>query len=63
MAFWCLFNSTTREVGSTNVALGHLPLEATSKGLGKEKAQFDYFDGFCIRGFGNARHRGYGKTQ
>ena len=51
-----------REVGSTNVALGYSPLEATGKGLGKEEAQFDCFDESCIRGFNNAWHQGYGKT-
>ena len=60
---WCLFDSTTREVGSTDVALGHSPLEATGEGLGEEEAQFNCFDGFCIRGFGDARHQGYGKTR
>ena len=63
MASWYLFDSTIRKVGSTNVALRHLPLEATNEGLGKEEAQFDYFDGSCIQGFGNARHQGYGKIQ
>ena len=52
-----------REVGSTDVALGHSPLEATGEGLGEEEAQFDCFDGSCIRGFGNAWHQGYGKTR
>ena len=60
---WCLFDSITREVGSTNVALGHSPSEATGERLGEEEAQFDCFDGSCIRGFGNARHQGYGKTR
>ena len=60
---WCLFNSITRKVGSTNVALGHSSSEATSKRLGKEETQFDYFDGSCIQGFGNTRHLGYGKTR
>ena len=59
---WCLFDSITREVGSTDVALGHLLLEATGKRLGEEEAQLDCFDGSCIRGFGNARYQGYGKT-
>ena len=60
---WCLFDSITREVSSTNVTLGYLPLEATGKRLGEEKAQFDCLDGSCIQGFGNAWHQGYGKTQ
>ena len=60
---WCLFDSTMREIGRTNVALRHLALEATSKKLGEEKAQFDCFNRSCIQGFGNARHQGYGKTQ
>ena len=59
---WYLFDCTIREVGSTNVALRHLLLEAIGKGLGKEEAQFNCFNGSCIRGFGNARHPGYGKT-
>ena len=37
MAPWCLFDFTTREVGSTNIALGHLPSEATGKGFGEEE--------------------------
>ena len=53
---WCLFDSTTREVGYTNVALGYSPLEATDKKLGEEKAQFNCFDGFYIQGFGNTWH-------
>ena len=60
---WYLFDSTMREVGSTNVALGYSPLEATDEGLGEEEAQFDCFDKSCIRGFGDARHYDYGKTQ
>ena len=59
---WCLFDSTIREVGSTDIALGHLPLKATGKKLGEEEAQFDCFDGSCIWGFGNAWYQGYGKT-
>ena len=38
MASWCLFDSTIKEVGSTNVALGHSPLEAIGKKLGEERA-------------------------
>ena len=63
MAFWCLFDSIIKEVGSTNIALGYSPLEATGKELDEEKAQFDCFDGSCIWGFGNTRHQGYGKTR
>ena len=37
-ASWCLFNSITREVGSTDVAFEHSSLEATGKGLGEEEA-------------------------
>ena len=44
MALWCLFDSTTREVDSTNVALGYLILETTGKRLGEEKVLFDCFD-------------------
>ena len=51
-----------REVGSTNIALGYSPLEATGKGLSKEETQFDCFNGSCIWGFGNARHQNYSKT-
>ena len=58
-----LFDSTTREVDNTNVTLGHSPLEATGKELGKEEVQFNCFDRSCIRGFGNAWHQGYGKTR
>ena len=56
MAFWCLFNSTKEEAGSTNIALEYLPLEATSKRFSKEKVHFDCFDGSSIRGFSNIRH-------
>ena len=59
---WYLFDFTTREVGSTNVALGHSPSEATSKRLGEKKALFDCFDGFWIRDFGDAWHQSYGKA-
>ena len=54
MALWYLFDSTIREVGSTNIALGYLPSEVTGKRLDKKEAQFDCFDKSCIRGFGNA---------
>ena len=58
MASWSLFNSTTREVGSTDVALGHSPSEATDKGLGEEEALFDCFDGSWIQDFGGTWHQG-----
>ena len=63
MAPWCLFDSTTREVDSTNIALGHSPLGITDEGLDKEEALFDCFDGSWIRDFGNARHQGYSKAR
>ena len=59
---WCLFNSTTGEVGSTDVVLGHAPSGVTDKGLGEEEALFNCFDGSWIRDFGNAWHQGYGKS-
>ena len=40
-----------REVGSTNVALGHLPLEATSNELEKKEILFGFFDKSEIRDF------------
>ena len=63
MVSWYLFDSTIREVDSTNIALEYLLLEITGKRLGKEEAQFGYFNRYYIWGFGNARHQGYGKTQ
>ena len=57
-----LFDSITREVGSTNIAPRDLPLEATDEGLGKEEALFDCFDRSWIRNFANTWHQGYGKT-
>ena len=53
---WYLFNSTTREVSSTNIALEHSPLETTGERLGEEETQFNCFDKSCIRSFGNVRH-------
>ena len=35
---WCLFDSSTREAGCKNVALGYSPLEATSEELSKEES-------------------------
>ena len=55
-ASWCLFDFTTKEVGSTNVALKHLSLEVIGKKLGKKEAQFNCFNGSYIRSFSNARH-------
>ena len=53
MALWYLFDSTTRKVGNTNVALWHLPLETTSKGFDEEKAHYDCFNEFYIQRFSN----------
>ena len=63
MAPWYLFNSIIREVNKTDIVLGHLLLEVIGKRLGEEKAQFDCFDKFYIRDFGNIWHQGYNKTQ
>ena len=60
---WYLFDSTTKKVGSTNVTLEYSPSEATGKRLGEEEAQFDCFDRYCIRSFGNARHQSYSETR
>ena len=57
-----LFDTTTREIGSIDVALRYLPLEAIGKRLGKKEAQFDCFDRSYIWGFDNAQYQGYGKT-
>ena len=46
--------SAMKEVGSTNVVLGHSPSRATGKGLNEEEALLDCFDGSWIRDFGNA---------
>ena len=62
MAPWCLFDFTTKEVSSTDIALGHLPLEATYKKLDEEEAQLNCFDGSCIQGFSNTQHQDYNKT-
>ena len=53
ITLWCLFDSITREVNSTNIALRHLLLEKTSKKLDKKEAQFNCFDKFHIQGFSN----------
>ena len=63
MAFWYLFNSTTRKVDSTNIALKHLLSKATGKRLGEEEVQFDCFNRSCIQAFDNVQHQGYSKTQ
>ena len=44
-ALWCLFNSTTREVNSSNVTLEYLPLETTSIELKEEEVLLNCFDG------------------
>ena len=41
-ASWCLFDTNTREVGSTNITLGHSVLEVTSKRFGEEKTLLNY---------------------
>ena len=51
---WCLFDSTIREVGSTNIALEHSSLKTTGKRLDEKKVYFDYFDGSYIQDFDNA---------
>ena len=51
---WCLFDSTTREVGSTDVALGHSLLGVTDEELGEEEALFDCFNRSWIQDFGDA---------
>ena len=62
MAFSYLFDYTTRENNSIDIALGYLPLKKTSKKLDEEKAQFDCFNGSCIKGFSITQYQGYGKT-
>ena len=54
MTPWYLFDSSIREAGYIDVALGHLLLEATNKGFSEEKALLNYWDKSWIRGFGNA---------
>ena len=53
MAAWYLFDLTIREVGSINITLEHLLLEAIGKIFGKKKTQFNCFDQSCIWDFGN----------
>ena len=45
-----------REIGSSDVALGHSPLEATGKRFGEEKALFNYVDRSWIQDIGNTWH-------
>ena len=54
MAFWCLFNSSTKKADCIDVVLGHSSLEATSERFSKEKVLFDYWDKSWIWGFSNA---------
>ena len=61
MAPWYLFDSTIREVGSINVALGHSPLEAIDKRLSEEKTQIDCFNGSYIQGISNIKYQDYSK--
>ena len=42
--FWYLFDSFTRELESTDVVLGYLPLDATGERLGNKEALFDFSD-------------------
>lgn len=44
MALCYLFNFFTKEVCDINVALGHLPLEATRKRFGNKETLFEFFD-------------------
>ena len=53
-ALWYLFNSITREISSTNIALRHLLLETIDEKLDEEKILFNYFDRSWIWNFGNA---------
>ena len=51
---WCLFNSSTKKAGCIDIALGHLPLEVTSKRFSEEETLLDCWDKSWIQGFGNA---------
>ena len=53
MTLCYLFDFTIKKVGNINVTLGYLLLEVINKKLDKEEAQFDYFNKFYIRDFGN----------
>ena len=44
ITFWYLFDFFIKEIGSTNIALGHLLLERTGKRLKKEEALFNFSD-------------------
>ena len=46
--FLISIDSTIKKVDNTNITLGHLLLEATSKKLDKKKVQFNCFNKFCI---------------
>ena len=46
--------STTREVGSTDVTLGHSPSRATGKKLNEKEALLDCFDRSWIQDLSNA---------
>ena len=39
---WCLFGFSIKEVNITNVALGHLLLEAIGKKLGNKEVLFNF---------------------
>ena len=54
---------TTREVGSTNVPLGHSPSGTTSKKLNEEEALLDCFNRSWIQDFGNAADSALGLSQ
>ena len=41
IAPWCLFDSFTREADYSDVVLGHLLLETTSKGFSKKEVLLD----------------------
>ena len=43
--FQDLINSTMREIGYTNIALGYLPLEAAGKKINEEETLLNCFNG------------------
>lgn len=43
-ALWCLINSNTRGVSSTNAGLGHLLSKATDKKFSEEEVLFNYIN-------------------
>ena len=53
MTPWCLFDSSTKEAGYINIALGYLLLEATCEKLSKEEVLLDCWDRSWIQGLGN----------